>query len=490
MQISHLQVTDAKSWKGFTTENHLGAIWNEEPQKASELITKIQQRNFGMDIKGFLSKYPKKLFKNDNDYTWDIESVGVDNIALVQARIDGTAITAADQVGISNSEFELVFPKDWFSLTEVIVGHKNELYPIRIKEAGRSEGTNTVYVCELLTGDQNLFIPYDELVAGKLFSREYAPAERTGSQTGREIQHKSNISMRNAFSKIRIKKETPGNMADKILAIQLVNDKGQKFTTWSQYEAWKFNEEFSNDINRVLAFGKSNKTPLGHYTQKGVSGNYIAMGAGLREQCETSNYSTYTSFDIEDIASRLMDISANKLGTDDRNFLMATGEWGMYQFHKGMEEYSQLFTPTRDASRIYGAGSQAGVKMPMGYGGQFVEFNFINSIKLNVSVMQMYDDQARNKDLHPEGGTTESYRYDIWDFGTTSGEANIQLVGIEGKEAEKHVYIPGFHDPFSPTGAKAKMVVTPKDGWEEHKMWDGGVMVKDPTKTAHFVYNG
>jgi hypothetical protein len=295
--------------------------------------------------------------------------------------------------------------------------------------------------------------------------------------------------MKNAFSKIRIKKETPGNMVDKILAVQLVNDKGQKFTTWSQYEAWKLNEEFSNDINRVLAFGKSNRTPLGHYTQKGVSGNYLSMGAGLREQCETSNYSTYTSFDIEDIASRLMDLSETKLGTDDRNFLMATGERGMYQFHKAMEEYTQLFTPARDNSRIYKA-SQSGVQMAMGYGGQFVEFNFINNIKLNVSVMQMYDARDRNKDFHPDGGVTESYRYDIWDFGTNSGEANIQLVGIEGQEAEKHVYIPGFHDPFSPTGARAKMTVSPKDGWEEHKMWDGGVMVKDPTKTAHFVYNG
>lgn len=490
MQISHLQIVDAKSWKGLTTENHLGAIWNEEPQKASELISKIQQRNYGMDIKTFLKKYPTKKFAKDTDYTWDLESKGVDNIALVEARIDGTAVTAADQAGINFSEFELVFPKDWFSMTEVIVGHKNEQYPIRIKEEGRAEGSNIVYTCELMTGDPNLFIPYEEIVSGKLFSREYAPAESTLSQRGRKVQHKSNISMRNAFSRIRIEKETPGNMVGRLLIARMTTDDGKKsFNTWTHYESARFDEEFQNDINRVLMFGKSNRTTQGNYTQKGISGYEIKMGAGLREQCETSNYSTYTTFDIEDLASRLMDMAEDKLGADERSFMLSTGERGMFQFSKSIEEYSQLFTPVRDNSRIYKT-TQSGVQMAQGYGGQFVEFNFNNNIKLNVSVMQMYDSKDRNKDRHPDGGVTESYRYDVWDIGTNNGQANIQLVAQEGMESEIHGYIAGLRDPYSPIGGRVKNMQSSKDGWEEHKYWQGGVMVVDPTRTTHFVYNG
>ena len=46
-QLSFLQMTDASSWKGLTTENHLGALWQQAPHKVSDLITKIQSANFG-----------------------------------------------------------------------------------------------------------------------------------------------------------------------------------------------------------------------------------------------------------------------------------------------------------------------------------------------------------------------------------------------------------------------------------------------------------
>lgn len=488
MQVSGLQIVDAKSYKGITTENHLGAIWNEEPQRATEMLTRIQQKYYGQDIKGFLSKYPTKTFESDKDYTWDLESQGVDNIALVQARIDGTAITAADQTGLAFSEFELVFPKDWFSSQEVIIGH-NDQYLIRIKEAGRAEGTNTVYSCELFSGDGTFFIPYEELVAGKLFSREYAPVERTLSQDGRQITHKSNITMKNGFSQIRIKKETPGNMKDRMMVVQMATDSGKKFLTWTQYEAFKFAAEFNNDINRILAYGRSNKTSLGTYTQKGLSGYEIQAGSGLREQCETSNYSTYTTFDIDDLCSRLMDLSEGKLGQDERSFMLSTGERGAWQFHRAMQEFTQLFTPLRNTDRMYKT-TMNGIKMAEGYGGQFVELQAFNGIQVNLSIGQMYDAKDRNKDLHPDGGVVESYRYDIWDMGTNNGEANIQLVKPKSFTSEIHAFIPGLRDPFSPDGGRPKMVVSAKDGWEEHKMWQGGVMVKDPTRTAHMVYNG
>ena len=45
-KLSPLQMTDATTWKGLTTENHLGAIWKQAPQKTSALITKIQATNF------------------------------------------------------------------------------------------------------------------------------------------------------------------------------------------------------------------------------------------------------------------------------------------------------------------------------------------------------------------------------------------------------------------------------------------------------------
>ena len=46
-RISPLQMTDATTWKGLTTENHLGAIWGQAPQKVSDMIMNVQQNYFG-----------------------------------------------------------------------------------------------------------------------------------------------------------------------------------------------------------------------------------------------------------------------------------------------------------------------------------------------------------------------------------------------------------------------------------------------------------
>lgn len=485
MKISPLQMTDASSWKGLTTENHLGAIWLESPQKASEYITTLQQKYFGNDIEGFLNRYETKEFPQDTDYTWELASKGVDNIALVEARVDGTAVTAASEAGKAYTEFELVFAKDWFSVTEKIVGEKNEKYPIRIK-GQYSEGTNTVYVCELLTGDNTLFIPYEELVAGKLFSREYAPVSRTLSVTGRDIKFKSHISMRNAFSQIRIKKKTPGNLSGRKMGTYIKDDSGNIHTMWQHYESFMLDNEFRQDINRLLMFGTSNRDAQGNYNQKDVSGYAIQEGSGLREQSEAANTSFYSDFDIDDLASRLMDLSEAKLAMDERAFLLCTGERGAWQFHKKLEDYIQLFTPLRNNDRMYKV-TQNGIQMGYGYGGQFVEFKSFNGIVVNLSIMGMYDDRSRNKVYHPQGGVTESYRYDIFDIGTNDGEANIRKVKVSGQDIV-HRYIPGLRNPFDPNG-KFSAVGTAEDAWEEHKFWQGGVMVKDPTRTASLIYN-
>jgi hypothetical protein len=487
MKISELQMTDATSWKGLTTENHLGAIWAAEPQKANNIITMIQQKFFGNDIDSILNRFPTKEFENDTDYTWDLESQLIDNLPLVEARVDGTAVTAASQAGLAFAKFDLVFSKDWFSKGEKIVGEKNETYPIRITSEGRAEGTNTVYTCELMTGSNTAFVPFEEISGGQLFSREYAPVERTMSEGGRQIKFKSHITMRNAFSQIRIEKKTPGNLSGRKMGTFVYGEGGQIFKMWQAYESFIFDMEFRQDINRLLMFGTSNRTTAGDYIQKGESGYSIVEGSGLREQCEASNTTLYTSFDIQSLSSRLLDLSEGRLGFDERSFLASTGERGAYQFHTALEDHAQLFTPTRETKRIYDAQAEY-AKKGLGYGGQFVEFIGPNMTQFNLSVDSMYDDRNRNKVYHPDGGVTESYRYDIYDIGTTNGEANIQKCKPAGSEVI-HKYIPGLRNPFSPDNA-VSAIGTAKDAWEEHKFYCGGVMVLDPTKTAHFIYNG
>jgi hypothetical protein len=479
-------MTDAKTWKGLTTENHLGAIWAQEPQKASELITRIQAANFGNNIDTMLSQFPTLEFEDDRDYTWEITSPAVDNIPLVEARIDGVAVTGISEAGKKFTEFELVFAKDWFDEGQRIVGEKNEMYPILITGVTH-EGTNVIYTCRLDTGDGDLFLPYDEIVNGKKFSGEFSPVERTLSEKGRQPKYRSNISMRNAFSQIRMTKKTPGNMKLRKLGCYLQDDKGKVYKMWQDYESYMFDYEFRMDINRLLMFGTANRTSEGTYNIQGKSGYSIVEGAGLRQQKESANTEFYNFFDIEDLTERLLDLSEGKIPGDQREFVMDTGERGAYQFHKALEQFTALYTPLRNETRIYNASGQSEFRAGMGYKGQFIEYQGPNGIKVTLKVNSMNDNRDRNKIMHPEGGVAESYRYDIYDIGTTEGKPNIQKVGVKGTPII-HKYTPGLRNPFDPDGA-ISAIATGLDGWVEEKMFVGGVILRDPSKTASFIPN-
>lgn len=488
--ISPLQMTDASTWKGLTTDNHLGAIWQQAPQKASDMITKIQAANFGNNIDTMLAQFPTLEFEDDRDYTWELASPALDNVPLIECRIDGTAITATDEPGLNFTTFELVFGKDWFDDTQRIVGEKNEVYPILIIGEPVQEGSNFVYTCRLDTGDNNLFLPYDEAVAGKRFSGEFSPVERAFSEKGHQTHYKSNITMRNAFTQIRMMKKTPGNLKGRKMGTAVMDaNSGKMFKVWQDYESYRFDFEFRQDINRMYMFGTHNRTEQGGYEISGKSGFKIKEGAGLRQQMEAANTEFYNTFSISDLTERLLDLSEGKIPGDRREFVMRTGERGAYLFHKALENNTQLYTPLFVNDRVYKAGAAQGMstKMPLGYGGQFVEYMGPNGIKVTLSVDSMYDNRDRNKLTHPDGGVAESYRFDIMDIGTNDGQPNIQKVGIAGMPII-HKYIAGLRNPFDPDGA-VSAVGSAVDAWEEHKMFIGGVIVRDPSKTASFISN-
>ena len=85
MRISNLQMTEGTGWTGYTSANHLGAIYQASPQKASKLVTRIKQSTYGTDIDSFLGQFSPLYLDNQDDYTWDLQGSGYKNIPLVEA---------------------------------------------------------------------------------------------------------------------------------------------------------------------------------------------------------------------------------------------------------------------------------------------------------------------------------------------------------------------------------------------------------------------
>lgn len=66
LRISNLQISEPTNFGGLVTEANLGYLLENNPQKASDLITQLYSMDMGhMDLHTRLSQFPVKYFKTD-----------------------------------------------------------------------------------------------------------------------------------------------------------------------------------------------------------------------------------------------------------------------------------------------------------------------------------------------------------------------------------------------------------------------------------------
>lgn len=484
MQPLVLQQNLPVNWTGFTTKAHLGALRQIEPQRANDLTTLINQVNTGEGLKSLLGQFPVLELPTDDDFIWRLQGDSEMNVPLVACYVDGAAITAASEAGKGGTKFTLVFPIRYFSWPLVIVGEKNEKYPVNITNEPTPNGTNWDYECELLTGDQNLYIPYEELVAGKLFSMDFTVVEKTMSKRGSEPHYTSAFEMRNTFSMIRMQRTIPANMLNRPVAFSWVDDSGRELSTWEEYEEYESDRQMEAMENKYISYGRSNKDSAGKYSQKGLSGFSLELGAGIRQQMETSNTYYYNNFSVDKILDAILDISIGKIPENNRQVLLVCGERGLIQFSEGLSTKASLYTPLTDPTRI-----KFGKNNELTFRGQFKRWEAPNGVVITATSNMMYDDTVRNKTAMPNmTGPAESYRYDIYYLGTQQAP-NIQKVVKKG-ESDGRAYIPGIGLPPALQQRYTSMgypVATGVHGLEYHSWSTLGAKIQDPTKTASFI---
>ena len=498
-KLGKFQKLTFEHWKGLTKRNHLGGIFQEQPQMATNLMVQLLAWYRGKTLDTFLSQFPTKEFDSDDEYTWPIVGSAMRNIPLVEARdCDGNIVTAstATNIGMNGEAFYLVFGEDWFADGEVIVGELNEVYPIRVMGDGRNEGTHTVYKVELMGGITS-GIPAERLLAGERFSVEYAPVERELSRQVGDIRFASPVAMRNEFSTIRIKHKVPGSMLNKKVAfgIPLVDENGKKRVEnmWMHNVQWELEWQWNEYKNNLLAFGRSNRNQNGEYLNIGKSGEVIRMGAGLYEQMEVSNTDPYNNFSLKRFMDDIYQISRTKLGFGDRKFIVKTGEMGAIQFSRAALSDGSGWSPITYEYSASDLGAMKATTSKMTPNGgayrltapQVTEFIAPNGVYVKIDVDPFYDDPVRNKIQHPLGGPAMSYRYDIFDIGTMD-QPNIFKVGVKDQVGDYTSYQWGLRNPF--TGQKGNPNMSfDEDSAIIHKMTTTGVCVLDPTRTMSYI---
>lgn len=488
-----------ESWKGITTDNALGALFQSKPQEASSIMVQLLTANRGRNFDTWLSGLPTKEFETDDEFTWNIIGSARKNVPLVEARdCDNSVIEAGmdKMVGANTQPFYLVFAEDWFADGEYIVGNLNELYQFRILGNARMEGGNAVYTVELAGGNIE-GCPSDRLLAGEKFSVEAAFVEREMSRKVGDIRFSSPTAMRNEFSTVRIQHKVAGNKINKKLAFGIPMVRRDKNTgkqvkdvnpMWMHYVDWELELQFSEYKTNALAWGRSNRNANGEYMNFGKSGNVIKTGAGLYEQLECANTTYYTDFSLELIEEALSDISTQAgLGFGERKFVIRTGEQGAKLFHKAVLDTVSGWTLFDFDGAALGVVKKASSPLhsnALSAGFQFTEFKSPNGLIVSLDVDPAYDDRVRNKILHPMGGVAMSYRFDIMFAGTTE-QPNIFKCAVKN-QPELRGYEWGFRNPFTGQINNGNMSYD-EDSAVIHKMATLGVCVLDPTQSVALI---
>ena len=472
--ISSLQMYAPKSWSGLTTENHLGSVFAQEPTLVSNIISRVFGLNQYAGLDYFLSiGGGDQELPDDNDYEWYLK--GDDEKAVTMTTsLSGTP-------GQYGAEMLIGFAEKYFAVTDKLVLDDGET-AVRVMREPYMSGGSFIYPCVLMAADADSFVAPSLLVAGSKASKEYSPQERTLNKTYGETSYTSPFKMRNAMSFLSKTYTIPGNMHQRPLVIEMMDPKSNKTTKiWTQYAEYEFMCQWMKEKERMLFFSKSNKQANGTYNMFGANGSPIIEGAGLREQIAPSYKFHYTDFTIDYLEDVLLNLSINILPEDQRNFVAFTGERGMVQFHRALENHAARFQPL-DSKRISGSGQN------LGFQGQYREFMGPQGIRFTLVHLPMYDNEVRNRVAHPKGGYTESYRYTILNMGTSGGEKNIRRVYPKGRK-ELMWHVAGSTSPLGPNTSFSKGSASAVDGYQLFAQAQQGVLIANPMSCAELIYS-
>ena len=497
-KLGKFQMQEFDSWAKTSKKNHINSVFLGKPQELDNYMVQLLAYRYRKTLNTFLSQFPTKYFDTGDEYTWKVIGSMTKNLPLVRAYNEaGTEVTVSTtgNVGVNGAPFYVVFEEDLFADRAIIVGELNEIYPLRIVGDGFREGTNIKYKV-YLTGGVTGGMPAEQLLPGKRFSKEYATVESEFSRKVDDITFSAPIQMRNEFSTIRMQHKVSGALVNHKIAMGVpvevpTANNGytvKNFDMWMHYEQWVLEQQWDDAKNKLLAYGRSTRNRNGEYLDIGKSGEVVRAGAGLFQQMEVNNTSFYNDFTLKAIENALYELSAANLNMNERTFVLKTGERGAAQFSKAVLDTVSGWMPLTingDAVGMVKRTNSPLHEVSLSAGFQFTEFLAPNNVKLRVEVDPMYDDPIRNKIMHPEGGVAQSYRYDIFDIGSTS-QPNIFKVGVKGQEGDVTGYEWGLRNPF--TGKIGNEVMShDEDSATIHKMTTTGICVLDPTRTMSII---
>lgn len=503
-RINPTQMVGVTTWKGTVTkENHIYNLFRKDPQKASEVMTTLMSAMHLPTLDTYLSKeVPVREYDDDSDLYWNVLASSRRNIPLVEARhADGTVVKDTDtNIGVGFEPFYLVFPIDYFALGEVLWGNYNETYPVIVKEEGRQEGTNTVYLVEPFGTQGAAGIPAERLLAGEKFSVGYAPVESNFSRKVGDVRFSAPIAMHSSWQTVRIQHKVGGKELGKKLDARIpvtgiVNGKQvtKLVDRWMHAVTWKIEEQWEEYKNNSLDRGVSTIDVNGEVTNFGLSGLPNKQGAGFRQLMEMGNIIYYDRFSIKLLENVFSNMFSGKVDFRNRKVVVRTGEEGAKLISREAKKEASGWLPLFSASApsYFSKGGSTDFT-PNGNGMTITNYQvtrWISSNGLDVTIMidSSKDDKTTNKIMHPNGGTAESYRMDCF-YAGNEDEPNVQKCVVKDRPERRGYQWGPFDNPFTGESNNGSASFD-EDAAVVHYIATQGIRMVDPGRVTCLVPN-
>jgi hypothetical protein len=478
MQLNNLQISTGSWHAGLTQATHLRTFFLNEPELASQVVTRIYNRQNGYKnalsfLTGGMGK-SKEL--NDVIYRWPVMGDSRKAIPITRAVYE-----AATNVGISATTFKVGVGEKWFAEGDVIIPDDNR-YSFRVMGPVEFDGSDYILTLQLVTNNQSDYVVNGStlLAVGKELSKDFNAVENDHSRTSGETHYATPFMLENYLSTLRKMYSVTGAVHDKVLNIQLMSPEGDEMaSTWVKYAEWEFWGQWMDELEIMLMFGKSNVKSNGTTDMKGASGNPVYMGAGLEQQIAPGNKKLYTTLTEQTIRDFMDDLSYNGTEDGEREYVALCGRQFMNLFDQAMKSSASNYT-LMDTKFVGGSGQD------LSFGAQFKTYVGLNGDRIVLKEYAPYNLTVRNRLLHPSTGRpAESYKATFLNFKKYhKGEPNIQKVYTKGRETVSW-YIEGAYGPMGPkkdgTGSSAV------DGYEFHIMSECGIKLSDPTDAAQLI---
>jgi hypothetical protein len=478
MILNDLQISQGNWHTGLTQATHLSTFFLTEPAMASEVITRVYNKQNGYkNALSFLTTGTGRTKELDNIvYRWPL--MGDSEKAVPISVAQSTYGDGGSTPGINFTTFRVGLPEKWFTIGDVLV-LDDARYSVRVMAEPFQDGADFVYELQLVTKDPTAFVPQTVLGTGNELSKDFNTVEHDHSRTSGDTTYATPFMMENYMSTFRKMYAVTGAASNKVLKIGIMDPQGKETAfTWVKYAEWEFWAQWMDEMEKALIYGKGNVRTNGMTNMKGSSGNPVYMGAGLEEQIAPANKRYYTSLTEQVLRDFMDDLSYNGTEDGNREYVALCGRQFMNLFDQAMKRSASNFTLV-DSKFITGSGQE------LTLGAQFKTYIGLNGDKIVLKECPLYNSVVRNRTLHPQTGKpAESYKATFLNFKQYNGESNVMKVYHKGREMAS-TYIEGLASPYGMK--KNGTSSSPVDGYEFHVLSECGLMLKDPTDAGQLI---